>query len=97
MSYDILSDCPSAALWHTATKLMGYWREGSTSVAIPPTSACDVMDQHNKIGGISFGAPLVSIPSNLLPNGAFQPLEGKPYCTYCSRRIGKFLPQLYLI
>ena len=50
---------PPAAIWRTAIKLMGYWRQGSTSTAIPPTSASDVVDQHNKIGGVRFGAPLV--------------------------------------
>src|SRR5258705_14005340 len=59
MSYAILSGCPPAAFGCTETKLMGYWKEGSTSTAIPPTSASDVVDQHNKIGGISFGAPLI--------------------------------------
>jgi len=29
-----------------------YWREDSTSTAIPPISASDVMDQHNNIGVI---------------------------------------------
>jgi len=38
---------------------MEYWWEGSTSAAILPTSASDVMGQHNKIGGITFGAALV--------------------------------------
>ena len=33
---------------------MGYWWEGSTFTAIPPTSASDVIDQHNKIVGITF-------------------------------------------
>jgi hypothetical protein len=35
--------------------LTEYWWEGATSTAISPTSASDVMGQHNKIGGINFG------------------------------------------
>ena len=31
--------------------VMEYWREGSTSTAIPPIAASDVMGQRNKIGG----------------------------------------------
>jgi len=38
---------------------MGYWWEGSTSAAIPPTAASDVVGQHNEIGGITFGAALI--------------------------------------
>jgi len=36
-----------------------YWWEGSTSITVLQTSASDVMDQHNKVGGITFGAALV--------------------------------------
>ena len=35
------------------------WWDGSTSTAIPATSTCDIMSQHDKIGGINFGAALV--------------------------------------
>jgi len=35
---------------------MGYWWEGSTSTAIPPTSTS--VGQHNKIAGSTFGAAL---------------------------------------
>jgi hypothetical protein len=38
---------------------MEYWWEGSTSTAISTTFASDVVGQHNKIGGINFGAALV--------------------------------------
>jgi len=38
---------------------MEYWWNGSTSTALPPTSACDVMGQHNKIGGFTLEAALV--------------------------------------
>jgi len=37
---------------------MGYWWEGSASTAISP-SASDAMGQHNKVGGITFGATLL--------------------------------------
>lgn len=37
---------------------MEYWWEGSTSAAIPPPSASDIVGQSNKAGGISFGAAL---------------------------------------
>jgi len=36
-----------------------YWREGSTSTAISPPTACDMVGQHNKRGGINFGATFV--------------------------------------
>jgi hypothetical protein len=58
-SNDILPDCPSAAICRMATKLTNYWLEGSTSTAIPPASASDVVGQNNKIGGITFGAPFI--------------------------------------
>ena len=35
---------------------MEYGLEGSASTAIPPTFTSGVMGQHNKIGGITFGA-----------------------------------------
>jgi hypothetical protein len=53
----ILPDCSSAAMCRTATKLTNYWRKGSTSTVIAPASASNVVDQHNKIEGITFGAP----------------------------------------
>jgi hypothetical protein len=56
MSDAILTDCLSAAICRKATKLTNYWREGSISTAIQPASAYKVMGQHNKIGGITFGA-----------------------------------------
>ena len=37
---------PSVAQQQHVTE---YWWEGSTSIAIPPTSASDVVGQHNKI------------------------------------------------
>jgi hypothetical protein len=39
--------------------LTEFWREVSTSTAISPTPASDVVGQHNKIGGINFGATFV--------------------------------------
>jgi len=55
----ILSDCPFAAICHTATRSNGILWEGSTSPAIPPPLATDVMDQCNKIEGITFREALV--------------------------------------
>ena len=39
--------------------LTEYCREGSASTAISTTFASDVVGQHNKIGGINFGAAVV--------------------------------------
>jgi len=47
---------------------MEYWREGSASVRIPPTSTSDVVGQHNKIGGITFGAAVASRETHLSMN-----------------------------
>jgi len=68
MSDTFLSDCPSAAICHTATNVMEYWWEGSTSTAVPPTSASDVVDWHHKIGGITFRAVLIHNESYLKRN-----------------------------
>jgi len=59
MSDTILSDYLSAAICHVTAKVTEYWWEGSTSTAVPPTSASDAMGQHHKIGGIIFGAALI--------------------------------------
>jgi len=40
---------------------MEYLWEGSTSTAIPPTSASAIVGQHHKIGGITFGAALYNM------------------------------------
>ena len=48
---------PSVA-WQQNT--MGYWWEGSASIVMSPTSASHVMDQHPKIGGVTFRAALVN-------------------------------------
>ena len=56
------SFCQTAPLLPSVARrknLTEYWREGSTSTAIPPTSASDVVGQRNKIGGFTFGAALV--------------------------------------
>ena len=39
---------------------MEHQWEGSTSAAIPPTPASDVVGQYNKVGGITFGAAYCS-------------------------------------
>ena len=54
--------CQTAPLLPFVTQqqnVMEYWREGSASAAIPPISASDVVNQHNKTGGITFRAALV--------------------------------------
>jgi len=38
------------------------WGEGSASIAISSTSASNVVDQYNKIGGITFRAAIVLQP-----------------------------------
>lgn len=38
----------------------GTLLEGSTSSAIPPTSALDIVGQHNKTGGIIYRAALIA-------------------------------------
>jgi hypothetical protein len=73
--------CQTAPLLSFVTRqqnLKEYWREGSASTAISPTSTSDVMGQRNKIGVINFGVTLVHFnrsekylhseadPSNLL-------------------------------
>ena len=60
--------CHTAPLLPSVTwkqNIVEYWWEGATFTAIPPTSAFDVMNQHNKIGGITFGAALE--PGSLSP------------------------------
>ena len=52
--------CQTAPLLPSVTQqqnVMEYW-EGSASTAIPPTPTSDIMGQHNKIGGTTFGAAL---------------------------------------
>jgi hypothetical protein len=39
--------------------LGNYWRERSTSTVIAPASASNVVGQHNKTGGVTFGAFIV--------------------------------------
>ena len=56
------SFCQNAPLLPSVTqqqKVMKYWWECSTSTAIPPTPASDVVGQHNRIGDIIFGAHLI--------------------------------------
>ena len=55
----ILSDCPTAAICHIAKNVMENWWEGSSSTAVPPTSASDFVHQHNKVKGITFRAALL--------------------------------------
>ena len=56
--------CQTAPLLLSVTRQQNVkkcWREGSTSVAIPPPSASDT-HQHNKIGDITFEAALKDFP-----------------------------------
>jgi len=56
------SFCQTAPLLLPGTwqqSIMEYWWEGSDSTAITLTSTSDIVGQHNKIGGITFGADLV--------------------------------------
>lgn len=73
------SDCLSAVLCHKATIIMEYWWKGSIYTAVPPTSASEVVGQHNKTEGIAFRIALVlhflqwwvleiSVPKNLAVN-----------------------------
>ena len=60
----IESDCSSAAICHIETKCNGIlvWRfHIYCHSTVSPTSASDVVDQHNKMGGIIFTAALVCI------------------------------------
>jgi len=41
--------------------VMEYCQKGSISTAIPPTSTSDVVGQHNKTGGITFGADFIYV------------------------------------
>jgi len=64
-SYTLLCQvpfCQTAPLLSSVTQqqnVMEYWWEGPTPTVMPPTSASDVVGQHNKIGGITFGTVLV--------------------------------------
>ena len=54
--------CQSAPLLPSVTEQQNvtkYRWEGSTSTAIPSTSASDIMAQHNKIGGTTFRTVLI--------------------------------------
>ena len=70
--------CQTAPPLLSATQqqnVMGYWWKGSTSTAIPPTATSDVVGQHNKIGGITFGETVIV---------CFIPvLEGEQYLSTC--------------
>ena len=57
MSDAILTAC----LVNQQQTVTEYWWEGSTSTAIPASSASDVVGQQNKTGGSTFGAALVEM------------------------------------
>jgi len=48
---------PSVAWQQNITEC---WCKGATSTATPPTPTSDIVGQHNKIGGITFRAALIS-------------------------------------
>ena len=55
--------CQTAPLLPSVTQQQNgtdYGWEDSTSTAIPPTSTTNIVGQHNKIGGITFGAGSIS-------------------------------------
>ena len=54
-----LSDCPSAAVCHMATKWNGILAERFNLYCHLPTSTSHIMGQHHTTGGIAFGTPLV--------------------------------------
>jgi len=59
MSDVILSDCPAAAIYHTATKCNVILVESWAATTIPSTSASDAAGKHNTTGGITFEAALI--------------------------------------
>ena len=55
--------CQTVPLLPSVTRqqhVMEYWWEGSTSAAVPPTSASNVVGQPINTEGITFGAALIS-------------------------------------
>ena len=59
MSDAILSDCPSAAICHTATTCNGILVGRFSLCCHPSTSAYDLVGRHNKLGGITFRAAFI--------------------------------------
>lgn len=47
------------ANYKKVNKIMGYWWKSTNFTTITPTSACDILNQHNKTGGITFRATVV--------------------------------------
>jgi len=47
---------------HNAT---GYWWEGLTSAAVPPTSTSDVVGQHNQVGCVTFRAAIICVHKDI--------------------------------
>lgn len=46
-------DCSVSAIYNTTKRILDYWQEGSTSTAIPSTSNSNIVNQYNKIEGIT--------------------------------------------
>jgi len=54
-----MSDTILSVSFVTKQGVMECWQEGSNSTAVPQTTTSDVVGQHNKIGGVTFGAALI--------------------------------------
>lgn len=66
MSDTILSECPSAATYHTATKWNGTLLGRFNLYCHPSTSASDSIGQHHTTGSITFRSALVFFLCGLL-------------------------------
>ena len=66
--------------------VMEYLQEDSASTVILPTSAPDVMGQHNKTGGITFGAGLIAMLSK-----PHSPSQGTRSCSLMANLSGSYL------
>lgn len=104
----ILSDCPFVSIHHTATKCDEILLGGSVPAAIPPASPSDVVGQHHRTGGTTFGAALTSYhclqQSLLLPPPDLRQPRLQPVCQFnhttswsWGRRRGCFLFVLFSI
>ena len=47
---------------------MKYWQKGSSPTVTAPKAASDVMDQHNKIGGVTFAKAVKIKPKTTKKN-----------------------------
>jgi len=57
---------PLCCLLFPSNRTMKYWWEGSVSTVIPSPFTSNIIGQHNKIGGIIFGAVfIITLPARL--------------------------------